>query len=36
VMPELEWKYGYFTVLLVMLVLGVGMFGWFRRSGWFK
>lgn len=36
VMPELEWRYSYFTVLLLMLVLGIGMFGWFRRSGWFK
>jgi len=36
VMPELEWKYGYFGVLLFMLVVGIGMFRWFRRSGWFK
>ncbi|ASA25614.1 magnesium/cobalt transporter CorA [Paenibacillus donghaensis] len=36
VMPELEWNYGYFGVLLLMVVLGIGMFGWFRRSGWFK
>ncbi|KGE19411.1 magnesium/cobalt transporter CorA [Paenibacillus wynnii] len=36
VMPELDWKYGYFVILLLMLVLGGGMFRWFRRSGWFK
>ncbi|GGF96528.1 putative metal ion transporter YfjQ [Paenibacillus albidus] len=36
VMPELEWKYGYLAILLLMLVLGGGMFQWFRRSGWFK
>ncbi|MNR49176.1 Magnesium transport protein CorA [compost metagenome] len=36
VMPELDWNYGYFGVLLLMLVLGVGMVRWFRRSGWFK
>ncbi|SEU27428.1 magnesium/cobalt transporter CorA [Paenibacillus sp. NFR01] len=36
VMPELDWHYGYFGVLLLMLVLGLGMFRWFRRSGWFK
>jgi magnesium transporter len=36
VMPELDWDYGYFAVLLLMLVLGIGMFRWFRRSGWFK
>lgn len=36
VMPELGWKFGYFGVLLFMLVVGVSMFRWFRRSGWFK
>lgn len=36
VMPELDWRYGYFGVLVLMLVLGLGMFRWFRRSGWFK
>ncbi|MBT2289092.1 magnesium/cobalt transporter CorA [Paenibacillus albidus] len=36
VMPELEWRYGYLAILLLMLVLGGGMFQWFRRSGWFK
>ncbi|MBW4081952.1 magnesium/cobalt transporter CorA [Paenibacillus sp. S150] len=36
VMPELDWEYGYLAVVLLMLVLGVGMFRWFRRSGWFK
>ncbi|CAH1223078.1 Cobalt/magnesium transport protein CorA [Paenibacillus auburnensis] len=36
VMPELDWAYGYPVILLLMLVLGAGMFRWFRRSGWFK
>ncbi|MNV98093.1 Magnesium transport protein CorA [compost metagenome] len=36
VMPELDWAYGYPVILLLMLVLGTGMFRWFRRSGWFK
>lgn len=36
VMPELNWAYGYPVILLLMLVLGAGMFRWFRRSGWFK
>lgn len=36
VMPELDWSYGYPAVLVLMLVLGAGMFRWFRRSGWFK
>ncbi|OBZ07542.1 magnesium and cobalt transport protein CorA [Bacillus sp. FJAT-27264] len=36
IMPELEWNFGYFAVLLVMVVLTVGMIAWFKRSGWFK
>lgn len=35
-MPELKWSYGYFAVLLVMFVIGFGMYGWFRRKGWFE
>ncbi|PKH10216.1 MULTISPECIES: magnesium/cobalt transporter CorA [Planomicrobium] len=35
-MPELTWQYGYFLTLVVMVVLAVAMFGWFRRLGWFK
>ncbi|WP_123041963.1 magnesium/cobalt transporter CorA [Cohnella candidum] len=34
-MPELNWHFGYFGVLAVMAVLGVGMYVWFRRKGWF-
>ncbi|RNC28601.1 MAG: Cobalt/magnesium transport protein CorA [Candidatus Dichloromethanomonas elyunquensis] len=34
-MPELEWKYGYFMILSIMLVLGIGMYLWFKRKGWF-
>jgi magnesium transporter len=34
-MPELSWRYGYFTVLLGMLVIGAGMYAWFKRKGWF-
>lgn len=34
-MPELEWSWGYFAVIGVMLVLGLGMFLWFKRKGWF-
>ncbi|MFF2019676.1 MULTISPECIES: magnesium/cobalt transporter CorA [Paenibacillus] len=36
IMPELEWNFGYFAVLLLMVVLTVGMIAWFKRSGWFK
>ncbi|MFC4099833.1 magnesium/cobalt transporter CorA [Paenibacillus xanthanilyticus] len=35
-MPELEWRWGYGAVLLVMASLGIGMYGWFRRKGWFR
>ncbi|WP_226036359.1 magnesium/cobalt transporter CorA [Aquibacillus saliphilus] len=34
-MPELEWQYGYFIVLAVMLVLAGMMYVWFKRKGWF-
>ncbi|MEF3304682.1 magnesium/cobalt transporter CorA [Paenibacillus sp. GYB003] len=35
-MPELKWHWGYFAVLGVMLVIGLGMFAWFRKKGWFE
>ncbi|TJY42802.1 magnesium/cobalt transporter CorA [Cohnella pontilimi] len=34
-MPELHTRWGYFTVLVVMAGLGIGMYIWFRRKGWF-
>lgn len=34
-MPELEWKYGYFVVLIAMASIGLNMFWWFKRKGWF-
>jgi len=34
-MPELEWRYGYFVSLGIMIFLGVSMFLWFKRKGWF-
>ncbi|WP_258360913.1 magnesium/cobalt transporter CorA [Moorella sulfitireducens (nom. illeg.)] len=34
-MPELEWRYGYFTVLGVMALLAAVMLFFFRRKGWF-
>ena len=33
-MPELEWRYGYPTVLLAILVACIVLFRRFRRSGW--
>ncbi|MCS6973424.1 MAG: magnesium/cobalt transporter CorA [Cyclobacteriaceae bacterium] len=34
-MPELRWKYGYPTVMLVMFVLAVGMLIYFKVKKWF-
>jgi magnesium transporter len=34
-MPELDSPWGYPSVLGLMLVVGVGMFWWFKRRGWF-
>lgn len=34
-MPELEFKYGYFIALGIMLFIGIFMFTWFKRKGWF-
>jgi magnesium transporter len=33
-MPELEWRYGYFLTLFVMLGIGVFMFFYFKRKKW--
>ncbi|CAF0953539.1 unnamed protein product [Rotaria sordida] len=34
-MPELHWKYGYFVVLSVMVLLTIIMLVWFKRKKWF-
>lgn len=34
-MPELQWKYGYFYALGLMSIIGVIMFIWFKKKGWF-
>ncbi len=34
-MPELSWRYGYFATLSLMLTIGLGMFFWFKKKGWF-
>lgn len=34
IMPELHWKYGYFTVLGVIVVTCLGLYRWFRRARW--
>jgi len=33
-MPELQWKYGYFAVLFVMLVIFIGMIRYFKKRKW--
>jgi len=33
-MPEIDWKYGYFFSLFLMLGIGLGMFFFFRKKGW--
>ncbi|MFC1890509.1 magnesium/cobalt transporter CorA [Thermodesulfobacteriota bacterium] len=33
-MPELEWRWGYFAVLFVMLVIGIGMGIFFKNKKW--
>ncbi len=35
-MRELKWDYGYFGALFVMFTIGLGMYSWFRKKGWFK
>ncbi|MBN1301108.1 MAG: magnesium/cobalt transporter CorA [Melioribacteraceae bacterium] len=34
-MPELEWDYGYPVVLILMTVLGIGMFIYMKSKKWF-
>ncbi|MGM9966193.1 MULTISPECIES: magnesium/cobalt transporter CorA [unclassified Rummeliibacillus] len=34
-MPELEWHYGYFIILLAMLGIAISMIAWFKYKGWF-
>ena len=33
-MPELEWYQGYFAVLCVMVIIGIGMVIYFRKKKW--
>ena len=34
-MPELEWRWAYFGVLAIMVVVGILMISYFRRRKWF-
>lgn len=33
-MPEIEWEYGYYTVLIVMVIMVLGMLAYFRGKKW--
>jgi magnesium transporter len=33
--PELHWSLGYYAVLILMLTIGVSMYLWFKKKGWF-
>ena len=33
-MPELEWRYGYFVIVFVMLAIGGGMLMFFKKKNW--
>jgi magnesium transporter len=34
-MPELEWKYGYFAIMLLMFALLLGMIYYFKKKKWY-
>ena len=33
-MPELEWRYGYFGILIIMAVIGISLVFYFRKKKW--
>jgi len=33
-MPELQWRYGYFIILIVMAVIGISLAVYFKRKSW--
>jgi magnesium transporter len=33
-MPELQWRYGYFAVMLLMALISVGLYFYFRKKGY--
>lgn len=35
-MPELTWRWGYFAVLLLMLIIAIAMILYFWQRGWFQ
>jgi magnesium transporter len=35
-MPELEYKYGYYTIIGVLFLIGFGLLMFFLKRGWLK
>lgn len=35
-MPELKWYYGYPMTWLIMIIVTIGIYSWFKRQGWLK
>jgi len=35
IIPELNWRYGYADVWIVMIIMTAGMLTYFRRKKWF-
>jgi magnesium transporter len=35
-MPELNWHYGYFLIIAVMILISTLMILWFKKKGWFR
>ena len=35
-MPELKYKYGYYTVVGVMFAIAISLIIYFKRNGWLK
>lgn len=33
-MPELDWRYGYPAAMLIMVVITVAVYAWFKKKGW--
>jgi magnesium transporter len=34
-MPEIDWKWGYFTVMFFMLIIAISMIFYMKRKKWF-
>lgn len=35
-MPELKYKHGYYTIIIVMFLIGIGLLSFFWKKGWLK